>query len=1177
MRFDQLKLTAFGHFSNYEIYFDKNKNFHMFYGPNEAGKSTLLRAISSYLYGIPMRTSDSFRHDNKKLLIEGKLSKLSGDELHFARRKGNKGTVVDVGTYAQLDEKIVSQFLNGISEKDFETIFALNHERLRTGGETLLHSGGNVGEVLFSAASGVSILRQVLACLNQTASNQYTKHARSKSIINQLITREKELAKEIKEHQLKISDWNDLKRKYKKGNEEIEALTLELKELRKKQQKYLRLKQTLPKIALLKNVESRLAELEDIPRLPANVKSLREEYERERDLASENKRKAEKEQTKLKELIENTLVLEDLLAQADKIEFLYRQLHNYQQNIGSISELEGKISALGQLLESSIKKIDTKYHSINQITSYRLTSEQKLTIENLINEKPLIDQKIESKKVDMSQLKVDLAARQDEFGKMGEPQSTEKLENVLNLVKNEGKLEELIEQSRTELKNIELEINNLLQVLPKWEDTLENLLKIKLPALEEIKKRQNEINNLKIEQEKIAALIELEKEKIAEGKSQINNLDSTSYIPTEDELIQARADRTSGWLIIRKKIVGTEVNEEEIKQFKKGLPLEMAYEEKVSIADDISDTMRREAKNLGTKNKILLDIEQSNNRINDWSYSLSELTEKINQWQTDWSILCSNIGIQLETPEEMLEWESRYREIRNFHVNYQKTQHKKIEIENKRTNCLKLILEELSMFENVDVTSSLKSVVTQAENALTNHRDKETKYQVLLEKIKELEENQKHLIKELSFENSKLAIWEDSWRNAIEGLPFTKGIPLPVVKKLIEQYEDCFNKFDELESKNETLAQKRTSVLNFEQEVKSIRQSKIQDLIENSMDIAVSQLYDALTKTREEQIQRKNAVERLEIINSEIKNYTEQIYETEKKLEGLIKLTNCDTIEEFIKVEEQFLEKKDLLEKKENTIEQLIVFGNGLSLEKILDEAKGVDFDSIDSEFRDTECKINEREEIQSVKNQLQGVINKEYEEKITGSGISAIIAEEERQSVLAKLTEATTTYINYKLAATLLQRGIENYRQKNQSPIISRASKLFHKITLGKFDGLTVYYNDKDQPILVGIRNGDEYVEIFPGMSDGTVDQLYLALRIASIELYLQSNEPIPFIVDDILINFDDDRAKITLEILIELSKHTQVFFFTHHNRLIDLLREIASDNLYQIEHIGNTLVAIG
>jgi uncharacterized protein YhaN len=78
--------------------------------------------------------------------------------------------------------------------------------------------------------------------------------------------------------------------------------------------------------------------------------------------------------------------------------------------------------------------------------------------------------------------------------------------------------------------------------------------------------------------------------------------------------------------------------------------------------------------------------------------------------------------------------------------------------------------------------------------------------------------------------------------------------------------------------------------------------------------------------------------------------------------------------------------------------------------------------------------------------------------------------------------------------------------------------------------------------------------------MSDGTCDQFYLALRIASLEHYFTAHEPVPFIVDDVLLNFDDARAAAAIAALDTLSARTQVIFFTHHKHLVELARGCAN-----------------
>jgi uncharacterized protein YhaN len=135
-----------------------------------------------------------------------------------------------------------------------------------------------------------------------------------------------------------------------------------------------------------------------------------------------------------------------------------------------------------------------------------------------------------------------------------------------------------------------------------------------------------------------------------------------------------------------------------------------------------------------------------------------------------------------------------------------------------------------------------------------------------------------------------------------------------------------------------------------------------------------------------------------------------------------------------------------------------------------------------------------------------------------------------------------------------VLSLAIERYRDKSQGPLLKQASSLFSRITGGSFAGIRAEFAEDGRPVIVGVRSGGGDIVTVEGMSDGTADQLYLALRLAGLDVYLINNEPLPLIVDDILIMFDDDRAAATLQVLAELSHKTQVIFFTHHRHLVEL-----------------------
>ena len=181
---------------------------------------------------------------------------------------------------------------------------------------------------------------------------------------------------------------------------------------------------------------------------------------------------------------------------------------------------------------------------------------------------------------------------------------------------------------------------------------------------------------------------------------------------------------------------------------------------------------------------------------------------------------------------------------------------------------------------------------------------------------------------------------------------------------------------------------------------------------------------------------------------------------------------------------------------------------------------------------------------------------------------MQAADAQAEASFLLSELREKAEEYTRLRVARYLLDRAVERYREKNQGPILTRASDMFRRLTLESFTSLTSDFDAKGQAVLMGVRPDGTKVPV-AGMSEGTCDQLYLALRLAALENYLDQHDPIPFVVDDILVMFDDDRAAAALEILAELGQRTQVVFFTHHQHLLDVARSRLDESAFQVHHL--------
>jgi uncharacterized protein YhaN len=99
-------------------------------------------------------------------------------------------------------------------------------------------------------------------------------------------------------------------------------------------------------------------------------------------------------------------------------------------------------------------------------------------------------------------------------------------------------------------------------------------------------------------------------------------------------------------------------------------------------------------------------------------------------------------------------------------------------------------------------------------------------------------------------------------------------------------------------------------------------------------------------------------------------------------------------------------------------------------------------------------------------------------------------------EDALARIRPAVAQYLRLQLASEVLRRAIESYREKHQGPVLNRASEIFSSLMLSEYRGLTTGFGENDKSVLVAVRKSRENVEV-AGLSDGTRDQLYFALRL--------------------------------------------------------------------------------
>jgi uncharacterized protein YhaN len=107
MRIRDLVLDKYGPFSSQSLHFRPDAKLHIVFGPNEAGKSCALAAITDLLFKIEPRTKYDFLHKGKELRLGGVIEARNGSCISFQRRKGIKDTLLDVSGAPIPDESLL--------------------------------------------------------------------------------------------------------------------------------------------------------------------------------------------------------------------------------------------------------------------------------------------------------------------------------------------------------------------------------------------------------------------------------------------------------------------------------------------------------------------------------------------------------------------------------------------------------------------------------------------------------------------------------------------------------------------------------------------------------------------------------------------------------------------------------------------------------------------------------------------------------------------------------------------------------------------------------------------------------------------------------------------------------------------------------------------------------------
>ncbi|MFN2358061.1 MAG: AAA family ATPase, partial [Desulfotignum sp.] len=1154
MRINRLDLIAFGRFTEKTLDLSEGDlGLHLVYGDNEAGKSTSLRALIGWLFGIPARTGDNFVHANPQLRIGGELQLSSGETIEFVRRKGNKDTLLAYGSDDPLDESRFRRFLPaGIDETVFTRLWGIDHERLLAGGRELLEQSGDLGQALFSAAAGTANLRDILMEMQNNAVDIF-KPRGSKAVLNRAISDYKDAHKRMREATLPVSTWKALQTDLSKTNAAIHEVEQKINEKNKQKSGLERINRVKGALAQRRNCLTKMAELGTVQLLPEDFSDHLKTAGETLQNALDTKERLEAKRDVLNKESGSLRVREDLLKNEDVILRLYQDIGAVEKTIKDRPGQDGKRRLLRNEAQTLLKGIRPDI-GLDDADHLRPLLNNKKWISELARQKSLLIQKQDGYKAALRDLQDETKSLESNLENI--PQSEidlPELKAAVASARKAGDIEQRLNDIKIQAAQETAACESEFARLGHFHKDADDLLSLGLPVSETLDRFEKQTDDL-MEKFRTAAQ---KKQEITEEKKQaeqeLKALLLKEDVPKIADLEASRKDRDKGWSLIKQTYIEQRDIRGLVLEYTSGSDLPAVYEKKVALADHISDRLRLDADQVVKRADLEAKIDHMASKIAD----LSTIFEKIKQAQADfdtrWAAIWKPLHIAAGTPREMKQWVLKAeRLIEKIHAaKGVSAKEKKLfqECDHLKTS----MSHEIAGFDasaNIQ-GKNLEAMISLCEQRIEKEQEARDIRQKIAHSLKELHIRLKRTRDDLKTVETGLITWTGEWEKAISGLGLKPDAHPETAMETFDHLVSFFKKFDQSEDLRKRIYGMDKVKEEFDRSVHEFAKSielKADD--QDALTIA-AQLHRDLNAAREARASYLKIKDQVEEKNQEIKDVTITIRQSQEKIIELKTRAGVETVEELIAAGEKSNHKRDLLKQMETLEQELNRNGDGFGIEALEAEVNHSDIDGIEGEINSISIGLKElQSERDTLRDQRQTI---QHEIRQNDGSTMAANASEEAESHLSSITQNAEHYLRFQIAALILEQQIENYRKENQAPVLGRAGELFSTLTLGSYAGLRDELDSSGKPILLGVRPDDQEVAI-DGMSDGSRDQLYLALRMATLEQHLKKGEPMPFVVDDILIGFDDHRTRVCLEVLAQLSTHIQVLLFTHHRRVLEL-----------------------
>jgi uncharacterized protein YhaN len=1155
MRIRELKLIRYGKFTDRTLALPfRERDIHLIVGPNEAGKSTVRTAIGDWLFGIPMRTPLAFLHPMPELRIGGVVERMgsgesAGEQLAFDRTKGNKNTL-RTPQDAPLPDSILQPWLGSLQAQAFNRMYSLDHSTLVEGGDGILSAADDVGRMLFQSAAGIEHLGDALQKLQAEADELWAPRKAGKRIYYQALDAYDAAHAEFKKATLRTKDWKAQHDALETTRTRLEQAKQQDSEHRQRISRLERIRRVRPLLLALDAVRAQRDELlaaGEIPLLDENAAQQLATATQEIALAHAEIARLQHDIAEGQASLQVTPVDRNILSlDADITELNERRLQFRAHRTDLVKRAEevrlewGRVQELAGDLGWPIDSEDT--------VRVRLpAAPARARLAKLIKDRVALDQDLKTEQGNLAKLQQQIRQAQEELLPLSagavEPGLAGAVEQAMKL----GDHDALMTELQQEVEDLAQRIEEEMAALGVWRHPVESLQAMVVPDPTLVRDLLEQQKADAAEEKRLREALVAKGQDVAQLELDLQQFVRNFHPVSRDQVLQARRIRDESWLGIKQ------------------APQELtdraaAFEGQIAEADQLADERLDRAQHEAERQSKSDALEHKQRERLDLEHRLQAVKNQMQERTAHWGALTSTCGLPHLPLELSLTWLQQRQGVLDLVTERAKAERRRSAQQADAARIRDSLWKMLGGESAETPAPELSVCLRQAQDQITQANQVQGQRKTLEQQIRD---GQLRLAQLQASEKSAQKDWDEwerSWQLAVQSAGYEANVPVDQVESEIEVMQDVERLLDRIRSiRSERIETMQADLDGLAATAKSLAERVAPGLADQPPEDITLELVSCLDEARKAAATFSALQDRLDRSQAALNDAQEGLRAVHARLTPLLTAAGVDDVTALGRAIERSDQRRAIESKIQDTEEGLAQAADGLSLEELRQEGEGVGPDELKAE-------LDRLAADSAVVVEQIAQLSKEYgTQKAAFDALDgtdqAARAEAQRQEAIAAMSDAAERYLRLQTAARLLKWSIEKFRETKQGPMLEKASAIFKGLTMESFSRLLVD-SEESTPRLLGIRPDGMQVDV-AGMSEGSRDQLYLALRLAALELQTDQGFGMPFIADDLFINFDDRRTAAGLKVMGDLSRSMQVVFLTHHDHLVPLAKEVLGTDL--------------